>query len=95
MTAERPGRIVLVTRLEIFDKRFSAADCGPPIFCVAGHFVQAQVRVSILAHNVRFNEVLAVLAPACVAARAGIRRRIVILEMVPKRGLEPPRPCGH
>src|SRR6266566_6186970 len=69
-------RIVLVTRFEIFDERLSAADYRPQIFCVAGHFVQAQVRVSILANNMRFNEVLAVLAPTCVTARAGVCRRI-------------------
>ena len=76
MAAEWPGRTVLVTRFEIFDERSSAADCRPQIFCVAGHFVQAQVRVSIFANNMRFNEALAVLAPTCVRARAGICRRI-------------------
>src|SRR5438445_6459752 len=44
--------------------------------CECGEALQAQVRVSILANNMRFNEVLAVLAPTCVTARAGVCRRI-------------------
>ena len=72
----RPRGILLVAGFEILHQRIGRVNRGAQILRVAGHFIEPKVSVAILADYVRLYEIFSVLAPACVARAAGVRRRI-------------------
>src|ERR1700723_146722 len=65
--------MILISSFVIFHESVGTVNGGPQVFGVAGHLVEAEIAVSILAYNMRLDVVVPELAPAVVTFRAGIR----------------------